>query len=107
MALECIKGTDVPIVDVVCAARIIFSEKYERHGWWAMCPTFRAALAELGIEKVSFCGDIPKFIPLFCKPVAKEKFGANVDAKFWWPEGDPAKRLEYFDWLIEQYSKEI
>ena len=107
MALECIKGTTVPIVDVVKKASTIFSEKYERHGWWVMCPAFGTALTEIGIENVSFCGGIPMFIPLFCKPVAKEKFSANVDAKFWWPEEDSTKRLEYFDWLIEQYSKEI
>lgn len=33
MALECINGTTVPIVDVVKKASTIFSEKYERHGW--------------------------------------------------------------------------
>lgn len=107
MALECIKGTTVPIVDVVKKASTIFSEKYERHGWWVMCPAFCTALTELGLAKVIFCGDICGFVPLFCKPVAQARFGANVNEKFWWPEEDSTKRLEYFDWLIEQYSKEI
>lgn len=107
MALECIKGTTVPIVDVVKKARERFLSEYNYYGWAGMCPAFCAALTELGVERVSYCGDIGRFVPLFCKPVAQARFGANVNAQFWWPDEDATKRLEYFDWLIEQYSKEI
>ena len=43
----------------------------------------------------------------FNRETAVSIFGAGTNEAYWWPTNELAKRLEYFDWLIEQYSKEI
>ena len=110
MALECIKGTTVPIVDVVNRAKSVYSfNRFEGHGApFGMCEGLLRALRNMAgvLDFVSY-HELPNYIPLFCKPVAKARFWADTSKAYWWPANDPAKRLEYFDWLIEQYSKEI
>ena len=107
MALECIKGTTVPIVDVVKDAKDLFLLGYNNSGWEAMCPNFACAVINRGLYSVVDSWDPPKFIPLFNEQIAADKFGANCQRLFWWDKFDATPRIEYFDWLIEQYSKEI
>ena len=107
MALECIKGTDVPIVDVVKKAREVFLARYGYSGWAGMCPAFCTALIGLNLSESVNPDDVTKFVPLFNQQIAADKFGANCQRLFWWDKLDATPRIEYFDWLIEQYSKEI
>ena len=107
MALECIKGTTVPIVDVVKKARDAFLSRYDYSGWNGMCPAFCKVLINLNLSESVGPDDVPKFIPLFNEQVAEDKFGADTYNLFWWGKFDDTPRIEYFDWLIEQYSKEI
>ena len=109
MALECIKGTDVPIVDVVKVARDLYANEFRRSNEpFGMCQSFLQAfrIKVRDIDPV-WCFELSSFVPLFCKAVAKNRFGADTNEAYWWPTNKSAKRLEYFDWLIEQYSKEI
>ena len=107
MALECVKGTTVPIVDVVKKAREVFLARYGYSGWAVMCPAFCTALIDLNLSESVNPDDMPKFVPLFNEQIAEDTFGADIQNPYWWPEKDATKRLEYFDWLIEQYSKEL
>ena len=109
MALECIKGTTVPIVDVVKLARTLYVDEFKRlNGPFGMCQSFLQAI-RIKVRDIDhvWCHELSNFVPLFCKPVAKTRFGADTNEAYWWPTNKSAKRLEYFDWLIEQYSKEI
>ena len=107
MALECIKGTDVPIVDVVKKAREVFLARYGYSGWAGMCPAFCTALIGLNLSESVNPYDVTKFVPLFNQQIAEGMFSADTQDLFWWNEADDTPRIEYFDWLIEQYSKEI
>ena len=107
MALECIKGTDVPIVDVVKKAREVFLARYGYSGWAAMCPSFCTALINLNLSESVNQDDVPKFVPLFNEQVAEGMFSADTQDLFWWDKADALPRIQYFKWLIEQYSKEI
>ena len=107
MALECIKGTTVPIVDVVKKAREIFIARYRYSGGAGMCSAFCTALIRFNLSESVGPDDVPKFVPLFNEQVAEDKFGADTHNLFWWDKFDDTPRIEYFDWLIEQYSKEI
>ena len=107
MALECIKCTNVPIVDVVKKAKELFLIRYNYSGWAGMCPAFCTALIKFNLSESVHPDDVPKFVPLFNEQVAEDKFGADTLNLFWWDNFDATPRIEYFDWLIEQYSKEI
>lgn len=104
MALECINGTTTPIVDVVKKARERYTEYYEHYGFCGMCESLKKSLIHYGIQ---VRGQNPSmFISKFNNATAIKLFEGS-DRMYWWPEYYPVKRLEYFDWLIEQYSKEI
>ena len=108
MALECIKGTTVPIVDVVKKAKELYIINFVRYDPLGMCQCILRVLrrcSEINID--TWYSELPNYIPLFCKPVAKTRFGANTNKTFWWPLESYSRRIQYFDWLIEQYSKEI
>ena len=107
MALECIKGTTVPIVDVVKEAREVFLARYGYSGWAGMCPAFCTALIGLNLSESVNPDDVTKFVPLFNQQIAEGMFSADTQDLFWWDKFDATPRIEYFDWLIEQYSKEI
>ena len=107
MALECIKGTTVPIVDVVKKAREVFLSRYGYSGWAGMCPAFCTALINFNLSESVNPDDVPKFVPLFNEQVAEDKFGADTQNLFWWDNADALPRIQYFKWLIDQYSKEI
>ena len=107
MALECIKGTTVPIVDVVKKAKDLFLIRYNYSGWAAMCPSFCTALINFDLALSVNPDDVPRFINKFNEQIAADNFGADCQSLFWWNRFDATPRIEYFDWLIEQYSKEI
>lgn len=107
MALECIKGTTVPIVDVVKKAREVFLVRYGYSGWAGMCPAFCKALIDFNLSESVNPDDVPKFVPLFNEQVAEDKFGADTNNLFWWDKFEALPRIQYFKWLIDQYSKEI
>ena len=107
MALESIKGTDVPIADVVKKAREIFLARYGYSGWAGMRPAFCTALKSLNLSESVNPDDVPKFVPLFNEQVAEDKFGAYTQNLFWWDKTDALPRIQYFKCLIDQYSKEI
>ena len=107
MALECIKGTTVPIVDVVKKAREVFLARYGYSGYAGMCPAFGKALINLNLSESVNPDDVPKFVPLFNEQMAEDTFGADTHNLFWWDKFDALPRIQYFKWLIEQYSKEI
>ena len=107
MALECVKGTTVPIVDVVKKAREVFLARYRHSGWAGMCPAFCTALINLNLLESVNPDDVPKFVPLFNERIAEDKFGAYTQNPFWWDKFEALPRIQYFKWLIDQYSKEI
>jgi hypothetical protein len=108
MGLECIKGTTVPVVDVVKKAKEVYIINFDSNDRFGMCQCILRVLSRCSaIDSDIWCSGLSNYIPLFCKTVAKARFGANINKAFWWNECDPTKRIEYFDWLIEQYSKEI
>ena len=108
MGLECIKGTTVPIVDVVKKAKELYIINFDSHDRLGMCQCILRVLRRCSaIDSDVWLSELSNYVPLFCKQVAKTRFGANINKAFWWNEYDHTKRLEYFDWLIEQYSKEI
>lgn len=107
MALECIKGTTVPIVDVVKKAREVFLSRYGYSGWAGMCTAFCTALINFNLSESVNPDDVPKFVPLFNEQIAEDKFGADTKNLFWWDKADALPRIQYFKWLIDQYSKEI
>ena len=107
MALECVKGTTVPIVDVVKKAREVYLLRYGYSGWVGMCPAFCTALINFNLSESVSLGDLPKFVPLFNEQVAEDTFGADIHNLFWWDKFDALPRIQYFKWLIDQYSKEI
>ena len=43
-------------------------------------------------------------IALFNRKIAIEKFNAFDQGMYWWRRWDNKNRLNYFDWLIEQYK---
>ena len=101
MALECIKGTTVPIVDVVKKAREIFLSRYEYSGWAGMCPAFCKALIDFNLSESVHPDDVPKFVPLFNEQVAEDTFGADTLNLFWWDKFDALPRIQYFKWLVD------
>ena len=109
MELECIYGTMVPIVDVVKEAKNLYVNEFKKlNGPFGMCQSFLHAIRNkvVDVDHV-WCCEPSNFVPLFCKTVAKSRFNADTNKAYWWPANESEKRLEYFDWLIEQYSKEI
>ena len=107
MALECIKGTTVPIVDVIKKAREVFLARYGYSGWAGMCPSFCTALINLNLSESVNPDDVPKFVPLFNQQIAEDMFSADTQDLFWWDKADALPRIQYFKWLLNQYSKEI
>ena len=99
----------VPIVDVVKEAKNLYVNEFKKlNGPFGMCQSFLHVIRNKvrDVDHV-WCCELSNFVPLFCRHVAKTRFGADTIKAYWWPANEPAKRLEYFDWLIEQYSKEI
>ena len=87
-------------VDILRKAKAIYKSGY----YIGMCTCIGHALDE-EIDLCDFDIWVKTNVPLFSPIIAKEKFGATKDIGYWWYEWDEDSRLEYFDWLIEQYSK--
>ena len=107
MALECINGTTIPIVDVTKKAKELFLLQFEYSGWAGMCPAFCTALKSFNLSESIDPEEVSNFISLFNRNVAEDMFEADGQRLFWWSRPDMRPRVQYFDWLIEQYSKEI
>ena len=108
--LELIKGTNVPVIDLVILAK---KHYIESNGCAGMCYAVGTALyelvpnaAELNLSGYSHddCFTIQP-IPKFNHKIAIEKFGASNSNGYWWSLDDRQSRIRYFDWLIEEYSK--
>ena len=95
--MEKIKGTDILIVDVLKAAKIVYSKNTLE----GMC---QAILTSLWKRKI-FAMSESECIPLFNKSVAEDMFGAKTNCSYWWLISNTEIRIKYFDWLIEYYSK--
>lgn len=106
MALECI---DVDVINIIRRAKALYLKRIRTNSEpWGMCECIYWTLYDPDLYSdfdTQFLKVLIKF--KFNREVAVSEFGANSDTKYWWPEGDATKRLAYFDWLIEQYSKEI
>ena len=86
-------------VDILLKAKEIYESGY----YIGMCICIRHALEE-NISLCDFGIWVKTNVPLFSPIVAKENFGATKDYGYWWNEWDEYSRLDYFDWLIEQYK---
>lgn len=107
---ELIKGTNVPVI-----ALVALSKKYyiAHSGGLGMCCAVSKALYKLVLDAAKLklsgyshdgsSGSQP--IPKFNHKIAVEKFGASDTSCYWWDLDDRKSRIQYFDWLIEQYSK--
>ena len=76
-----------------------------RGGHGNMCDSIRWSLNQH--VSVFDMDDIQHYIPLFNHSIAIEKFGASKDVYEWWDFRDKQSRINYFNWLISEYSKEI
>ena len=108
--LELIKGTNVPVLDLVILAK---NHYIKSNGCSGMCYAVGTALyklvpnaAELKLSGYSHddCFTIQP-IPKFNHKIAIEKFGASNSNSYWWNINDMQSRISYFDWIIEEYSK--
>ena len=104
MALECINAD---VVRIIRRAKALYLRRIRSSSEpCGMCDCISSVLY----------GQYSDFHTLYLSTMIKLKFnretavsifGADTNESYWWPTNKSAKRLEYFDWLIEQYSKEI
>lgn len=94
-------GTKViEIVNVIKKAKDYYIEGE------GMCIAFLCAAQYFGINTQNQKKWIIKNIPIFNYYVAEKFFNAEYQNNgFWWDPKNDKIRLDYFDWLIEQYSK--
>jgi len=106
MALECI---NTEVTRIIRRAKALYLKRVRLNsGPCGMCDCINLVLYDRDLYSDFDTKFIRVLIKLkFNREIAVSEFGANVNGKFWWPEEDSTKRLEYFDWLIEQYSKEV
>ena len=112
MALECIKGTTVPIVDALILARDMYTNYQKRDGGerdLGLCVCMQqAVMLKCKIFDGSAANEcLYKRVPKFDRKIAVENFDAKWYGHLWWDVRDASSRLKYFDWLLEQYPKEI
>ena len=87
-------------VDILRKAKAI----YESGRYNGMCACIRHAVGD-EITSYQFHDWSEKNIPLFSFNVAAKRFGATgLPGFYWWSEWDEDSRIDYFDWLIEQYK---
>ena len=86
-------------VDILRKAK----EIYKQGCYIGMCTCIRHSLDE-HINLRDFGIWIETDLKLFSNVIAREKFGATSQFGYWWDEWDKDIRLDYFDWLIEQYK---
>ena len=87
-------------VDILRKAK----EIYESGRYSGMCACIYDAIDE-HITSNEFKEFVKQNIPLFCYTVAVKKFEATGNGNtYWWNKITRKSRLDYFDWLIEQYK---
>ena len=98
-----IKETDIEISTVLQDAK----RHYIVTGSLGMCASIEDAIqkAAKDIEKLDEWKTIRENILLFNFDVAKKLFnGSGTAGGYWWHLWEKKNRIDYFDWLIEQYS---
>lgn len=106
MALKCFEGTNVPIVEVVKLAKQYYVESIGKGLEYSICQAIHKAIVnKLTCSREEAFGK-PFEINLFNRDIAKEKFGAG-NGWFWWPIENYQIRLDYFDLMIDDCSKEV
>ena len=109
MALEMFLGTEVPIVEVLKLALDKYVEI--KHNHFGMCAFISKAAQELITDEGALreAENYSFGIPKFNKQIATEQFDANVDelSGYWWHSSITEPRINYFKWLINEYSNEI
>ena len=95
------KGTDVAIWEVLTTAKQYYIENI---GIYGMCD----AITEAILRTLEHYGTTPRIfeIQLFNRETAKEIFGA-VDGIYWWPLDMWQIRIDYFNWLINEYRRMV
>ena len=94
------KGTDVAIWEVLTAAKKYYIDRITIGINYGMCHAINDAIYDmLGEHDI-----IIDQIELFNRQTAKEIFGAG-DELFWWPVGMWQIRIDYFNWLINEYRR--
>ena len=99
-----IKETDIEISTVLQDAKM----HYIVTSSLGMCASIEDAIqkAAKDIEKLDEWKTIRENILLFNFAVAKKLFNVSGTAGgYWWSLVEKKSRIQYFDWLIEQYSK--
>lgn len=79
-------------------------ELIEDGSFYFMCYSFNQAIYEESDDSIDPQEWLSENIELFNHSIAIEKFGAR-NLPTWWHYSDSQPRLDYFDWLIEKYSK--
>ena len=99
-----IKETDIEISTVLQDAKM----HYIVTSSLGMCSSIEDAIQKSAkdIEKLDEWRTIKENILLFNFNVAKKLFnGSGSAGGYWWHLVEKKSRIQYFDWLIEQYSK--
>lgn len=94
------KGTDVAIWEVLTTAKKYYINRITIGINYGMCHAINDAIYDmLGEHDI-----IIDQIELFNRQTAKKIFGAG-DELFWWPVGMWQIRIDYFNWLINEYRR--
>lgn len=112
MALELIKGTNVPIVDVLIMARDMYTNYQKRPGGessFGMCVCIhQSVMLKCKIFDGSAASEcLYKRVHKFDRKIAVENFDAKWYGHLWWDVRDASSRLKYFEWLISEYSVDL
>ena len=100
-----IKETNIEIYNVIRDAKFHYIVTGCSLG---MCFSIADAIqkAAKDLQGLDECKTIKENILLFNFSVAKKLFnGSGKAGGYWWSLCEKKNRLDYFDWLIEQYSK--
>lgn len=100
-----IKETDIEISNVIRDAKFHYIVTSSSLG---MCRSLEDAIqkAAKDLQGLDEWKTVKENILLFNFSVAKKLFnGSGTAGGYWWSLREKKNRLDYFDWLIEQYSK--
>ena len=98
-----IKETDIEISTVLQDAKM----HYIVTSGLGICSSIEYAIqkAAKDLQGLDECKTVKENILLFNFSVAKRLFnGSGKAGGYWWDLREKKNRLDYFDWLIEQYS---
>lgn len=99
-----IRETDIEISTVLEDAKM----HYIVTSSLGMCASIEDAIlkAAKDLQGLDEWKTVKENIPLFNFSVAKKLFnGRGTAGGYWWHLWEKKNRVDYFDWLIEQYSK--